>query len=424
MLSQSMMEYASCYSGDKKGKTNHKNNDADTQQMVGFLQVGYDNDSEGLYRFMEKAYHDKFIAVPLMLDVTYAMSAPMNDKEEMSEYFLRFIRSEAMKSAKARERVSMWMEDFSAMVFHRKGPIRLFDHAYEAQLQELQDIKQMFPDQIYPFYSIDPRRDHEFKDGIIGEIKRYVGKDKPFVGLKLYTSLGYSPTDPALYGGGQHESVYGWCESESVPITVHCSYTGFSHMCSCCNIKGDVYYPAAGKVVPAELLYEEGLIPFDKSIKKCCLFDVAEERLLLLNHPKLWRKVLEKYPKLRINLAHCGGKEQLVKYAKGDSTGFWAEDIIDMVCTYPNVYADLSCFDTSKDNDQSLTMVHDEVYCKLPPRAQKKLLYGSDFYMIFLYDQALDHYHRNFVDAFGSDFGTISEENPIGFLNINKGWIN
>lgn len=426
MLSKDMMAYASSLSGGE-GRNKQQNINRDMQRMMAFLQVGYTHDGEGLYRYMEEAYRDKFIAVPLMLDVSYAMASPEEGGEDMTGLFMRFVRSEVMKVARGRERLNMWAEDMAAMlqiIKHRHEPVKLFDCAYEGQLRELMTIKKLMPDRVFPFYSIDPRRDHEFKDGVLGEIQRYVGKNKPFVGLKLYSSLGYSPTDPVLYGGGDHPSVYSWCEGQGVPITVHYAPTGFCHMLSACKVRGDVYYPAAGKVVPVELLYEEGKIPFEKSIQDHGLFDVAEERLLLLNHPKLWRKVLEKYPLLRINFAHCGGKDQLVKSASGDSTGFWTDEVLDMVCTFKNVYADLSCFDTAQDGDNALTLVHDAVYCKLPPRAKRKILYGSDFYMLFLYDQPLDHYHNHFVEAFHKDFGSISEDNPTEFLNIHKGWIN
>src|SRR5660398_166025 len=42
--------------------------------------------------------------------------------------------------------------------------------------------------------------------------------------------------------------------------------------------------------------------------------EAIQERARLLNHPEIWRLVLEKYPKLTINFAHFGGAGQIMEY--------------------------------------------------------------------------------------------------------------
>ena len=195
----------------------------------------------------------------------------------------------------------------------------IFRDNYNIQIQDLTDLKKALPNRVYPFFSIDPRRESEFEHGVLGEIKKHVGKRKTFTGLKLYTGLGYSPTNPVLYDDTEKQSVYGWCQLHRIPITVHCGYGGFSHTLDRNIVHGDIFYPNAGEIIPMEnidkdliLKYEHGILNFD---------DMVKERQLYLNHPKLWRKVLERYPKLRINFAHMGGNLQVAKYASGLYTG-------------------------------------------------------------------------------------------------------
>ena len=127
------------------------------------------------------------------------------------------------------------------------------------------------------------------------------------------------------------------------------TYGGFSNTLNRSVIHGDIFYPNAGEVLPMEdvdkeliLKYESGIFNFNEMVK---------ERQLYLNHPKLWRKVLEKYPRLRINFAHMGGNHQVAKYASGLSTGYWTKQILDLVNDYKYAYTDLS-FMTPLDNPE------------------------------------------------------------------------
>ena len=65
---------------------------------------------------------------------------------------------------------------------------------------------------------------------------------------------------------------------------------------------------------------------------------MVKERQIYLNHPKLWRKVLEKYPRLRINFAHMGGNKQVALYANELDTGYWTKEILSLVYDYKNAY--------------------------------------------------------------------------------------
>ena len=274
------------------------------------------------------------------------------------------------------------------------------------------------PDRVYPFFSIDPRRNREFEGGILSEIKKYVGKDKPFIGLKLYSSLGYSPTHPALYDDSHTESVYGYCQKHKIPITVHSSIEGFSRFLDKTHVIGDVYYPDGGKCVPAEAIYENGIVKYENNIPTINFDEITRERLLILNHPIIWRKVLNKYPKLKINMAHFGGVIQMYQYANGDNSAFWPEYIIELLNEFPNVYSDFSCYYEQDGNPKYMDLIYKNIYRKLSKKAKNKVMFGSDYYMLALYNTSPKEYISRFRQAFKKDFEKISEDNPQRFLDI------
>ena len=91
--------------------------------------------------------------------------------------------------------------------------------------------------------------------------------------------------------------------------------------------------------------------------------------------------------------------------------------------TYPNVYSDLSCFYADDDDDFSLKDVYDHIYLKLSKKAKLRLLYGSDFYLIFLFRYSLKSYIDEFRRVFGKDFEKIAYDNPAEFIGLKqKNW--
>ncbi len=381
-----------------------------------FLTTGIENAPEDMYEYMKDGYGCDFIAVPLMLDLTFAFMSP-EQKKKNENSMLKVL--ELMKSSniptKHIESIEKRLDSFERSVLG----IDVFQNSYEKQIEDLTKIKEKMPDRVYPFFSVDPRRNDEFEGGILSEIKKYVGKNKPFTGVKLYSSLGYSPTHPVLFDNSKGQSVYGYCERHKIPITVHSSVEGFSHFLDKNKVDGDIYYPEAGKCVPAESLYEDGIVTYEKNVPTINFEDITRERLVLLNHPVIWRKVLEKYPKLKIDLAHFGGVIQSYKYATNDKSSFWTEYIIEMLDEFPNVYTDLSCFYEQDNNADYMKVIYKNLYRKLSKKAKEKVMFGSDYYMLALYNTTPKDYIASFREAFKRDFVKISEENPVNFLDIN-----
>jgi predicted TIM-barrel fold metal-dependent hydrolase len=388
-----------------------------------FLTTGVQNTPLDLYLTMKESYGCDFIAVPLMLDLSYTFLAPkdktLENKRRLSLKLKAFTQKEKGNLKDSKFHAFLNSVADSLDTYERSVIVRdVFENSYEEQIKDLTHIKKQLPNRVFPFFSIDPRRNDEFENGVLGEIEKYIGLDKPFIGLKLYTSLGYSPTHPVLYDNTNHESVYGYCEKHQIPITIHSSIEGFSHMLDQTYIDGDIYYPASGKPVTASHLYEDGIVKYDKNLRSFNFTGITSERLLMLNHPVLWRKVLEKYPNLKINLAHFGGVIQMSKFAKGDQTAFWPAYVIDIMETFPNVYTDLSCYYNPDNNPDYLKDIYQNVYLKLSDSVKSRVQYGSDYYMTALYDTSLKDYIKAFREAFAEDFTKISEENPRKFLDL------
>ena len=139
--------------------------------------------------------------------------------------------------------------------------------------------------------------------------------------------------------------------------------------------------------------------------------DAVYERAVTLNHPLLWRKVVEKYPKLILNLAHFGGGKQLEgAIDHPEKQELWSNQIIALLkdSNY-NVYTDISCF---SDLNILRKFVASPVYQEIRP----KVLYGSDFILLLLFENNFDENVREFRNIFGADFDVIAGSNPREFL--------
>ena len=227
--------------------------------------------------------------------------------------------------------------------------------------------------------------------------------------------MGYSPTDPALFDDKNGECVYSYCEKEQIPITLHFSSYGYSHILHKNIVKGHVYDKMSGEAVPIEAISPEKLLVYSTNT----FGDPSMlERQWLLNHPKLWKLVLEKFPKLRLNFAHFGGSDQMADYLENPYKGYWVKELIDILDNYKNTYSDISFFDTTTKKQILPIDFYDGIYKKLPNSIKKKVMYGSDFMTLSLIEEDLGKYFESFKESFGSDFEKISEDNPQRFLRL------
>jgi hypothetical protein len=201
----------------------------------------------------------------------------------------------------------------------------------------------------YPFFAVDPRR-----AGIIEAILRgkFVTK-KPgdFYGIKLYPRLGYHPMSGLL------PSLYKYCADNKIPITTHCSTTGFPTW-------------------------------HTKSWDFC--------------NPENFRPALKANPSLKIDFAHFG-------YSSPD----WSNSIINLMGEFDNVYSDLSCY-TNKKELESFKNSYWNI-----GKVNQRTMYGSDYDVFYFTDAGVDmnDYISNFKTVFTKDeLNTMMSVLPEKFL--------
>jgi uncharacterized protein (TIGR02594 family) len=208
-----------------------------------------------------------------------------------------------------------------------------FDH-WETQLEETIKVVVENPWKLIPMYHYEPRR-------WISDKKDW---DKPFdcigtanhkglfIGFKMYTSLGYKPLDPKLGSedpklSSDIEKFYERCAAEPIPIMAHCTPSGmYTH--------------------EREFYLDEET---DNNIAQKYNEKIKKEKVRYFNdnfvRPRAWCKVLEKYPNLKLCLAHFGGDEtDYDKHPYGTDCEYdkWPCEIINLCSHYPNVYTDIS----------------------------------------------------------------------------------
>ena len=235
--------------------------------------------------------------------------------------------------------------------------------AFEKQVWELIALRKAHPDCVFPFFAVDPRR-----IGIMDVVTKgrrflpneapLVGPNGPFFGIKLYPRLGYTPQDVERLCPG----FYGWCEDNEIPITLHCSASGFPP--------------------PPITAHNE------------------------FGDPDNWKAILETHPRLRVNFAHFGNN------GKG-----WAEKIIDMMKKpQSRIFTDLACYTDSEKLKAVKTMLDEQVILK------ERLLFGTDFDVMLITDLIhLEEYFEQFKQVFSpGDLEAMSRIAPAAFLNLKS----
>lgn len=235
---------------------------------------------------------------------------------------------------------------------------------YYAQMDELADLKNKYPDTFFPFVFIDPRRIDDpgknkygnipFLDCAISEgkaalkdclVKTFI-EEYSFSGFKIYPALGYYVFDPRLL------PLWKYAADNGIPIMTHC-------------IRGTIFYrgtkeddwnrhpifkqPTGKKMIDPvsgkdKGIYEPLVLPERKNVDFSINFTHPMNYLCLLEEEFL-RKVVEKYvaqyPDLRtlfgftdgatplkynldhlkICFGHFGGEDEFKRYFEQDRYG-------------------------------------------------------------------------------------------------------
>jgi predicted TIM-barrel fold metal-dependent hydrolase len=417
------------------------------KRINNFLHTGFLSNSTEVCDELNQQYKNEFILTPLMFDLTYCFVSSAISTKELAkpvDYFKilekqkqTFLKKVEQLSPSVKEGVRAFpvkdkreqkllteldkeLTEFKKLTeelkkSNRKDTIRKVQlskdldgipgeaDGFHEQILQLKAVKSnpKYKDRIFPFLAVDPRR-----PGILDYVKENVGKGKPFIGVKLYTPNGYSPTDPLLYGSaGNDDCVYKFCEKNKIPVTVHNSYGGFATFMDSVEINGDIYTPSGIKH------FSKAFYDFRTKLIKDS-GNAIKERALVLNHPSLWEIVLRKYPNLYLDLAHFGGGERLgmaLDNVDDQESRNWSKKIIELIQKYPNTYTDVSCF---SEFDVLRKLKASAIYNKIKP----KIMYGSDYYLLLLFENDFKKNLDSFREVFAVDFDVISRENPKRYL--------
>ncbi|MGE0635793.1 MAG: amidohydrolase family protein [Bacteroidia bacterium] len=263
------------------------------------------------------------------------------------------------------------------MEFMEAGSVKM---KFEEQLNELADLKKKYGDIIHPFVFAHPER-----TGITDLVKKYIEVHN-FSGIKLYPPLGYFPFDERL------EGVYEYAEKNSIPLISHCS-------------RGGVFYK--GKITDEMRKHPKtGIVNTEKHKSNFTDF---------YTDPKNYEYVFEKFPNLKLCLAHFGGDTEWNKYLDGSwdltKENDWFFTIRNMMVKYPSLYTDISY---THSYSRFLPLL--KVTLQSNPELAKRILFGTDFYMTEQEGSEREHSIR--LRAFLGEelFSLIAEQNPKTFL--------
>lgn len=390
------------------------------KRAYNFLKVGLKPSSEEVYKILVGTEKNYAVA-PLMFDLNYCMigahgeedallreeiEAEFNgllseDKEELSRMKMEvnsFAHADGEEECIDENEVDELLQTIDLLLCADSNALDYSDKEdpFVNQERQLVELKRRYPDKVFPFYAVDPRRtgNYSVEKGIYNLdpiVRRLAKNGGHFQGIKLYTPNGYSPADPMLM------ELYAYCEKHAIPITAHCSGSGFASFAKAVPIRGLIYRHNAVEEYNGILTFNHFQLTDGERVR---------EKALLLNHPLLWERVLERYPMLKLNLAHFGVTE---------GSEEWSEHIVRLMDKYPNVYTDFSCV-----SDMAvLAKMHEKYYAKAKSSVKKRFLYGSDFYLNMLFADSMEHYLNHFLKVFtSSEMKAITEENPREFLSF------
>ena len=229
------------------------------------------------------------------------------------------------------------------MAYMEAGPV---PRPYKEQLLELTrlmygQVVTCPKSSIIPFIHIDPRRPNYY------DLFTWA-MSEGFGGVKLYPPLGIFPYDERL------DCIYEYCQANKIPVLAHCSPGN------------PVYYRGSRKKLIA--LLQSGVRTGRDSVRtgRDLSYDNLTNRDLCayFTHPANYQYVFEKFPDLKICLAHFGRENE------------WDKIIRRMMQQYPNLYCDISysLYDQEHWGYLKVLLSTDSIF-------RQRCMFGSDWYM-------------------------------------------
>ncbi len=403
------LNFLNRFLSDTKRNEEEQESFGQLNRLLGFIDTSLADSAEETFAQMRKVYGDNFAVCPLCMDLRYGM-IDADGKTNVEE-----TTNEDHAAGKSEETASYWsfrriVNFFSGNRFSALP--NMFNDSFLSQIEEMEKLKARYPEHVYPFFPVDPRRNRDCD--LMALIREKVGPGKPFVGIKLYPALGYSVTDPFLYGTeNEKNGLFAYCEKYSIPVITHSGFSGYAALAKRVGIDGDIFHTESGRPVPVREIYPDGIVSFPIKEK---MSDISM-RGYLFNHPVLWEKVLNRYPNLYLDFAHLGGDKFIHRYIdESPTSGYYTAEILRFMAKYKNVYSDLSCFVDNAKKGYSLQALKTAIYDKAGYSVKKKFLYGSDYFIVKLKECSLESYYHRFCEVFGGEMRKIASVNPSRFL--------
>ncbi|HEV8506100.1 MAG TPA: amidohydrolase family protein [Chitinophagaceae bacterium] len=303
--------------------------------------------------------------------------------------------------------LTMYMENTGAMNSQT---------GFEGQLDGVLDIKRQYPDQFLIFMGIDPRW-----KGSARELRKTVESKFnyrlpvtatrsvfPFVGLKLYPSMGFYAFDNRL------TETFEWAADNGVPVLSHCNYLGgiYNNDKTYLQIALNPMDPYTGKRYSAPKYQQSfklgrwifGTNKAENNKLSCSYFLEPSSFASLANYFHSNRQLSEPYDHddwflayrkllgnipvkmrtpLKICLAHYGGDDQILmennkvpyKAPIGVNPQNWCGQIRHLMTNYEGIYTDISY---ALSNDK----IHDPIINDLENKVLgDRILFGTDFFL-------------------------------------------
>lgn len=288
------------------------------------------------------------------------------------------------------------------------------------------------------------------------------GGPRQFIGIKLYTALGYRPMDPFLETS--QRALYDLCSSDDLqlPIVCHCTPGGMYSVERPVYVIKDCERLRGKAARDAELAKRKeqtrGLLRhrievngidleserapsgarWDEAVRDLVddwgTFWFSEQYV----SPWAWRTVLERYPKLRLSLAHFGGDEPPYSHwarakppavredlrafgdrATADRELLWDDQLIALALKYENLHIDLSYFELSRANLSRFDSI-----LQTYPELVDKILFGTDWWMIekskMTYKQFLASNRKLLCEVNPELWERFACVNPVRFYRLRE----
>ncbi len=308
-------------------------------------------------------------------------------KDGSPAYFV--LKSEQKEDSAAFSQEIIWLD-------HEEIDIYV---TFDQQELKIRASATKLPFKLIPLYHYDPRRWNN-KPPLYQNLIATASKQGAYVGIKVYPSLGYNPSDfnriKSVSGESELQRFYKYCNDNKLPIISHCSPDGMptherklylqmdnpDHF-----IKKEGWFSKKHQLQnqPEHLrsLFQRYQADDDRYDHSWEEFYFSESYVA----PKNWEPVVRTYPDLKLCLAHFGGDskgytawsedEADAANKKRDNTN-WDIQIINMIKKYDNCYVDISFFFVKKYFDMFKTLMKQDEDDKI----KKKILFGTDWYLI------------------------------------------